>query len=87
MVIQQLHSLISELKLSLSFCTYLFIYLSIICSFLLCVSLLKWGSLFGGPVQALSSWQTKLLVNFISSFFLFYFIFLFVLNFVIVKAF
>lgn len=34
------------------------------CSFLPYVSLLKWESLYGGPVQVLSSWQTRQLVGF-----------------------
>lgn len=33
------------------------------CSFLLCASLLKWGSQFGEHVQALYFWQTKPLVR------------------------
>lgn len=47
-------------------CLIIFIIMN---SFLHCVNLLKWGSLFGELVQGLSSWQTKLQVGFFFFFF------------------
>lgn len=71
---------IKDLKVPLSLDSYIFFttrfnvshYFIIMDSFLHCVSLLIWGSLFGGHVQGLSSWQTKLRVGFSLFYFLLY---------------